>query len=1198
MKASVAYLRNPFNFGLDRELKTVGRVRLLSTLDPKWKGKPYICTYNGNVILRADWKKTKVRDGDVVGFVAIPQGGGGGGSQILKIVMLIALAVAVAWIPGANVAALGLVAGSMANIAVAVVVGVVGAFLINMMIPPPKPPSPQSMRDMAASSPVYSVGAQGNQARLSAAIPCVYGRHQLYPDFAAQPYAEYMSNEQYLYQLFCIGQGEYDVESINIEDTPIANFISVETQLVGPGGVVTLFPTGMVNSIEVSGQTPLHGVPLGGFVVNGSGTNISRVLIDVVCPSGLFYSNDNGTLSARTVTFDVHARPVDNAGISLGPYVSIGSSTITEASATPQRRSYSYGLASPGRYQVTLTRTNAIETDIRAKNDLQWVGLRGWIDVTQTYGNVTMLAVKMRADNVLSGQGSRKINVIATRRLNTWDPGAGYSASKVATKSIAWAALDMCRNTEYGAGLADARINRAQLFALSSMHSGRGDWFCGVFDSQLSFWEALTSLCRAGRMIPIMQSGVINFVRDTQQSVHTAMFSGRNIKKGSFKIEYLVPTSDTTDAVEVEYFNEVNWKPSTVLATLSGGTSLRPAKVKLFGVTNRDQAWREGMYIAAQNKYRRKLISFTTELEGHIPSYGDLVAISHDMPSWGQSGEVTASAIDGITNTKFTLSEPVTFEATGAHYIMFRAADGSASGPYVATQSGGTGPISNQVLVVTASLAGFAPYVGGAKERSHFMFGQGALYRQRAKVIGIRPSTNYSISVNCVNEDDAVHAADGGTAPAIVSSGWTLPVVPTIPVIPVGSLLLTSSGTFVAPRISASWGVAVGATNYKVEHSTNGTSYTEVSITSGTTLQLNVPAGANYIRVTPMSADTIGAYIQANITVAGDAVIANSVPPVIDAFAASQGLLVINLDWSNTSYTTNTKNYELYRAAAAVTNPVLATLIATPNYGTNYFTDSNVVTNTTYNYWLRTISKFNTAGVWSARSSASARKVGSADTDGSIVGGSAPDTAPPTSVTSAVATAGLRMVALKWTMPSPDDPTLATVEIWRNTSNSRATATKISEALGEFYIDTNVTIGTPYYYWLRTVDFAGNLGPYSPTTDGGGYTATPAAAGPNDIAANAITATKIAADAVTANAIQAGAVTATKISVVSLAAISANIGAITAGSLNINNKCVIDAAGNVTIKSAASGQRTEILNDVIRVYDAAGTLRVKLGNLA
>lgn len=42
----------------------------------------------------------------------------------------------------------------------------------------------------------------------------------------------------------------------------------------------------------------------------------------------------------------------------------------------------------------------------------------------------------------------------------------------------------------------------------------------------------------------------------------------------------------------------------------------------------------------------------------------------------------------------------------------------------------------------------------------------------------------------------------------------------------------------------------------------------------------------------------------------------------------------------------------------------------------------------------------------------------------------------------------------------------------------------------------------------------------------------------------------------------------------------------------------VNKNGEVTIKSATSGERLEILADVIKVYDAAGQLRVKLGNLS
>ena len=70
------------------------------------------------------------------------------------------------------------------------------------------------------------------------------------------------------------------------------------------------------------------------------------------------------------------------------------------------------------------------------------------------------------------------------------------------------------------------------------------------------------------------------------------------------------------------------------------------------------------------------------------------------------------------------------------------------------------------------------------------------------------------------------------------------------------------------------------------------------------------------------------------------------------------------------------------------------------------------------------------------------------------------------------------------------------------------------------------------------------------------------------------------------------------INVPNLSSINANLGAITAGSLNIGSgKFSVASNGDVTIKNATTGNRLEIKNDVIKVYDAVGTVRVQIGQL-
>lgn len=77
--------------------------------------------------------------------------------------------------------------------------------------------------------------------------------------------------------------------------------------------------------------------------------------------------------------------------------------------------------------------------------------------------------------------------------------------------------------------------------------------------------------------------------------------------------------------------------------------------------------------------------------------------------------------------------------------------------------------------------------------------------------------------------------------------------------------------------------------------------------------------------------------------------------------------------------------------------------------------------------------------------------------------------------------------------------------------------------------------------------------------------------------------------------IKTGTVTADRMSVGQLSAISADLGSINAGSLNIGGRFIVAPDGSTTIRSAATGQRTELDNQQMRVYDGNGVMRVRLG---
>ena len=646
-------------------------------------------------------------------------------------------------------------------------IALVGTTLVNLLIPPPKPSAVTSNFGSApAPSPTYSLTAHGNRARLAQPIPVVYGRHRVYPDLAATPWTEYSGNEQYLHQLHCIGQGRYDLEQVRIEDTPIASFEEIETEIVPPGGSVTLFETDVVTAPEVAGQE-LIGLNdredgdegwIGPFTANPAGTIAAGIGIDVIMPRGLYYANDDGSFGTRTVAWEVEARVVDDDGTTAGEWIGLASESVTAAENTPQRKSYRYSLAA-GRYEVRLRRTNDKSGDARAGHAVHWGGLKSFLEDTPEFGAVTLLAVRMRATDNLSQRSARLVNVIVTRRLPVWDPATGWSEPR-ATRSLAWAFADAAR-AKYGAGLADARIDLEALHALDAVWQSRGDRFDGVFDQGLTVWEALTRIARCGRALPFLQGGTLRIARDAPRTLPVALFGPRNIVKGSFRVQYVMPGEDTADAVTVTYYSERTWAPDEVVATLPGSApdaADKPATVELFGCTGPEQARREGLYMAAANRYRRRIVTFRTELEGLIPTYGDLIAITHDLPRWGQGGELVA--VEGRT---LTLSEPLEWEIgedagtntaeRPAHYMALRKRDGSLSGPWPIS------PGADERTVLLSEDLDFGPYTGAEEERTHFAFGPGEAWGLRARVLAVRPRGE-QVEITAVGEDARVHEAD------------------------------------------------------------------------------------------------------------------------------------------------------------------------------------------------------------------------------------------------------------------------------------------------------------------------------------------------------------------------------------------------------------------------------------------------------
>jgi len=703
--------------------------------------EPYLLIVDGEVQL-----KTSDVNGDDIQLHRLP------GDQ-RRVAGTIALMAASMYLPGALGAT-----GPFSNIlSAAMMLG--GSVLLNSLLPPPALPN-NIENSIKNPSPNYTISSQNNMARISEAIPSLYGRHKIYPDMAMQPYTEFVENEQYLHTLLCLGHGYVDIETLYIEDTGIENYTDIEWTIYYPNETVDMFENNIYTSSEVTGQELLSEDDenhdwIGPFAISGPGQSINGIGIDIHMPYGLYHQtySEMGT----TVWFIAEIRAIDSLGAPLfdGVWIQLMSFCISECSTNAINKTFYHDVPN-GRYELRLKRSGNHKADYIDK--AMFKQLKGYIsDNVRSYGNVTLLGLKIKADENINDRNSRKINCIAQRRLPIYDFENDSWQEPQATRAITWTVLDILKNVEYGAGMQDVDIDFVSLHALHEIWENNNVKFDAVFDQKLTVWEALTTVCRVGRATPICIMGKVYFWRDMAQEIYRSIFTPDNIVKDTFSIEYIMPDKDFPDAIDVEYFSGVTWCFDKVTCSLSE-TPTKTKTIKLFGCVDKERAWHEGMYQLLSIFRRRKRIKFKTELDCSFLSFGDMIALGHDFLG-GNFGEITAFYPDDSIDVDG-------LETDGLQEISIRSKKGDLLGPYAVTS------INNNRVYVDADLSGHEMPEG----EKPYVIGEFQSYI----IQKISPVGSYLFEIEAVNVDNSIFDADNWTMPQISSDAPEPPVLPVI----------------------------------------------------------------------------------------------------------------------------------------------------------------------------------------------------------------------------------------------------------------------------------------------------------------------------------------------------------------------------------------------------------------------------------
>ncbi|PZQ82655.1 MAG: hypothetical protein DI549_10765 [Ancylobacter novellus] len=801
---------------------------------------PTICLVNNEPVLRADWTR-RIRKRDTVVFVSRPRGGSTSTRSLIGLVGMIAIAALAPGIGSAAAAALGFGTTGFASSAIATGVAVAGAAAIGVLTA--TKPGGQS----ADPDPVYAFGSTGNTARLLQTIPCSYGRIIKAPDYATRPWAEFDGDQQYLHLLFVNGVGRYRRDQILVADTVLWDrvtgvnpaFSGVELQFREPGEPVTLFPTRVETSSEVSGQE-LSTTFAGGFVANAAGTLAKTLAIDFVLPEGLYSIDSQGDMRPHSVVLEAQYRAVDAAGAPAGGWVGIPSLGWTRCTRTPVRLSIRADV-SPGRYEVRVRRLLPPTTNGKAGDKVMWAGLRAFIDAPASFANVSVTALRLKATDQLSGDAARDINFIDTRILPVWN-GTGWVDQP--TRRPAWAALDLATNAVYGGARALSKVDLQAFVDLAASNEARDETFDFTFTSGELCLDQLDQILATARAKTRWLGDTLSLVREQWASIPSMLLTDREIVRDSFSLKYDLLPSTAYDGLVLEYVDETTWKPAEIISP-RGTSPSRPLRKQLPGITRRAHAQLEADFLWRCYLYRRRRVLLSTEHDGRLLSVGSSIAVQSDMPdNWGASAEVARREGNGLI-----LSDPVTW-GTGQHYVRVRTRTGGSFGPIKCAR----GAADHIALLDAPDLAAVEATQGPLNaalaradggEGASAAVGLGTTWQRRCLVTSGAPSGD-QVALEMLLDDPRVHDEDLTAPPPLPTNSWQ--TTPRLPVI--GGLVARIRPSEHPPTLDASWFPAAGAASYMTRISYDeGASYTPLGEVRAPYLTAVVEAAAAWFEV-------------------------------------------------------------------------------------------------------------------------------------------------------------------------------------------------------------------------------------------------------------------------------------------------------------------------------------------------------------
>lgn len=638
-----------------------------------------------------------------------------GGKDFLRIVAQIAVVAAAMVFAPMIAGAMGFVAGTAAYATAQAIASAgimfIGQLAVNALLPQSTTTSQQETDD------IYSLTSQGNRARIGGALPQTYGDIKDFPDFCSKPYAFFDDNEQILIHWMMVTTGDAELSDFKLGDANAGNFADTDIFVFnknrkyyaadGDGDLILTELSNLsdgdehhLNNVnipahnnvwtapEVTGGIELiapnelengHDGWFGGFAANPPATFLQKFELDFVFPRGL--SNNGDVSDDIDVYIDAEYRLIDDHGGSTSVWYNLdsGSSSFTLSGASTDALRYTKTYTTSGlidwldkRIEVRVRRISNAATDNDISDQVNWIGLRGFLPNFKYRDDQTIICLKLKAGKEISSLSTRNFNCIAKTKLHALNL-TGINDVELAVDTAvtskpadiifdALAQMICPAETVLAEKLAKVLtlVDLPTLVRVSEAAIAEGARLDIKVENKKPFWQWLEQFCLCMRVKPYLSGTQISFWRDQERDAPSfgvtplpvgerARFSLNQfhlVENGmSAKIDFK-HVGDLYEGYEIQFLNRETWRADYVRMGVDGeivvSAGKKPLEINAAGITTIEQARALGQHLARGQEYRNMTVSITTELTGKLIDYGNVLHLPDGIVSEVDSLEIVS----------------------------------------------------------------------------------------------------------------------------------------------------------------------------------------------------------------------------------------------------------------------------------------------------------------------------------------------------------------------------------------------------------------------------------------------------------------------------------------------------------------------------------------------------------------------------